>query len=143
MYIIGNGSSGSVDFFINLGAGNFACSTCNFVSGSYTRCTVSGTVASSGNFAWGAEPTLGPCGTSARPAADVFAWGAQCELGAWASSYIATTSATVTRAIDTPLVLSTLPAGLNTAGSAAHTVVPFWSYVEFPEMPGQPIHHAT
>lgn len=127
VYIIGNGSSGSIDHIINLGGGNFACSTCSFNSSTWSRCVVTGVVASSGNQIFGAEPTIAPCGTSARSAADVYMWGAQCELGAWASSYIPTTSATVARAVDSPLRLSTLPAGISTTGSSAATLIPFWS----------------
>lgn len=101
IYVRGTSTSGSIDFILNLGGGNFACSTCSFVSTSWSRCIVSGTVASSGNFITGSEPTIAPCGTSARSAADVLVTKAQCEgLGA-ATSYIPTTTASVTRGTET------------------------------------------
>jgi hypothetical protein len=90
------GGTGQLGHFINLGGGSFACATCDITGDSWTRCVVSGTTASVRNYVIGNESTAGVC-FGALPALDVLLWGAQCEAGTFASSYIPTAGAAVTR----------------------------------------------
>ena len=100
--------TGSLPHFINLGAGLYACATCAITDQSWTRCVVSGTTTATRNYGIGNESTAGVC-FGALPALDVLLWGASCEAGSYATSYIPTTSAAVTRNEDVaycPITLS-------------------------------------
>jgi hypothetical protein len=118
IFVKGNGTSGSIDLDCWNSSAN-VCTTCNFVAGSWVRCSCSNTLLGAtlfivGNYSAG-------CGTGARSAQDVFLWGGQFEQGPYATSYIATAGATVTRlgeGATFPLSLS------NATGSMALTVVP-------------------
>lgn len=70
--------------------------TCSVPAGSYTRCKAE-------NFTTTTLVEIGHFSNltgQARSADDLLVWGVQCEAGAFASSYIKTTSATVQRAAD-------------------------------------------
>jgi hypothetical protein len=58
-------------------------------------------------------------GQAATPAQTIYAWGGQIELGAFATSYIPTTAAAVTRAVDAP----TMPTGAWFNGAAGTIAV--------------------
>jgi hypothetical protein len=108
------GVSGSGTTSLNNGTGSVT--VCTFNSTSWTRCTFSDGA--------GVTPLLGNnCAGTNGPfsATDVYAWGLQIETGTFASSYIATTSAAVTRAVEVPSFAVSLA---NTTGSLAATVVP-------------------
>lgn len=123
-YIKGNGSSGSTFVFMDQGVST-VCAACTFVSGSWSRCSVSGTVTVSGAAIIGNDSRSGICGTASTSAADVFIAGGQCENSAVATSYIPTTTVAVSRPAETDFSFSgvTLTA-MASAGSAAATVTP-------------------
>lgn len=93
VYLRGVSGSGSVCLKIGTNV-----ATCNYVSGSWSRCTPSINAAASTTLALSVDVTA--CGANAA-GVDAYVWGAQCEnSGTYATSYIPTTSATVTRAVD-------------------------------------------
>jgi hypothetical protein len=123
IYLKGNGTSGTIQVFINLGTTS-ACIGCDYNSATWTRCAVTGMVVSVGNFVIGPETAAGyNCQGTSQPAADVLVWGAQCEVGSVATSYIPTTSAAASRSADSALT-GTLPVGVgpnfSLAGSVAY-----------------------
>ena len=96
VYVKGVSGSGSIQLAVYSAA---TCVTCNYVSTSWSRCSVAGAITASGHIRIGNDPAV--CGGGALGAQDVYLWGAQFEVGAYATSYIPTTSATVTRAVET------------------------------------------
>lgn len=99
IYIRGNGTSGSVQVQ-SYSANADVCIVCSFVPDSWTRCE-GGSSTSQTGFGIGPRSfTTDACGTGNQPAADIFVWGAQSEVGTYATSYIPTTSAAVTRNAD-------------------------------------------
>lgn len=121
VYLKGNGTSGTLD--ICMQAGVYVCTACNYVSTSWTRCTAAGTPSAAGQLYVGNMSSVN--GGTARGAADVFVWGIQAELGAFASSYIPTTTAAVIRQAD--VLTGALPSAPGATGSAAFTFTPEWS----------------
>lgn len=97
MYVKNNGvGSAKVNMYSSGG-----CIACTVTDSSWTRCVNpagSGTTFNLGSITSGAEAS---CPDATLPAADLLIWGAQCEAGAYATSYIPTTSAAVTRAAET------------------------------------------
>jgi hypothetical protein len=114
VYVMGNGQGGSFQMTVD----NAACVTCTYVAGSWSRCLdegVTGTVLS-----FGIDITS--CGAASFPSQDFFLWGGESELGAYATSYIATTSIAVARAGELADVAVTFGAG-TTGFSMAGTAV--------------------
>lgn len=95
----GVAQSGSIDITIDKG-GTFQCGTCAYSASSWNRCSLSATTVSSPALLLGNDSRTSTCSSGNHPVADVLIWGAQCELGAYATSYIPTTSATATRSAD-------------------------------------------
>ncbi len=121
------GTSGTLDMILQ-GGGNYV-TVCTFVGSSWTRCAPSGGSGKASTYmilGSGAAYAGGALGA----AADVDIWGAQCEAGTYATSYIATTSATVARAGELADVALTFGSG-STGFSMAGTVV-------FDGLAGQP-----
>lgn len=92
-YVKGNGQSGTID----IGVVPYAQTPCNYNSTSWSRCahTSAGAIT---NIYIGCETTSVTNHCTAAPS--VFIWGCQAELGTYATSYIPTTSAAVTRAAE-------------------------------------------
>ncbi len=80
-------------------AGN--TSTITALANGWYWLTVSRTTGGANPF-WSVFPTSAGDGLSALNGDTIYAWGAQMEAGAAASSYIPTTTASVTRAVDVP-----------------------------------------
>lgn len=123
LFFKGNGTSGSLDIGVYTGAA-YVCASCSYVSGSWTRCS-DDNVSQSGaspTMLFGNAAVVGFCNRGAQPAADVFVWAGQYELGSFTSSYIATTSAGVTRAADSSFFA--WPYGTLQVGSMAATLMP-------------------
>jgi hypothetical protein len=126
---------------------------CAYVSGSWTRCSITfaldataSPTTSLGSFSTASYPCTGSDGS----AFDGFVTGWQCEVGAYASSYIATTSAGVARASETATVA--LSSAMSaTTGSHAATFVSEWStgtgagapYMVFYDPNGRPLYQNT
>jgi hypothetical protein len=91
-YIKGVSGAGSVCWKIGTAVEN-----CSYVSESWTRCTPSINAASSLTVALAVD--VSACGANAG-GVDAYVWGVQCENGAYATSYIPTTSGTATRAAE-------------------------------------------
>jgi hypothetical protein len=124
VYLRGNGVNGTINMCRGGGAGQ--CVTCSYVSSSWTRCEYPGNFAASNNVFLGCETsTLG--GACAQTGLDVLVWGFQGELGAYLTSYIPTTTGTVTRNADVMTV--DLGAGAPPANrmSMAVTAERLWS----------------
>jgi len=128
VYLRGTSGSGTVTYSTN-NSGGFATgtvsTTCSFVSTAWTRCVLAAQTYSSNaasEFILGCSRVNYGSGVPADTgAADVLVWGTQYEAGAYATSYIPTTSAAVTRSADDAQYVSAFGTTLA-SGSAAATV---------------------
>jgi hypothetical protein len=111
LYAKGNGTSGTFDIS-TAGVGN-QWAPCSYVSGSWSRCTLSGTAANT--VIWFGNQSTNNGGT-ARGAQDILIWGLSCESGAYATSYIPTTTVAVTRSADA----ANFSPSLNTVNGFSH-----------------------
>ena len=115
VYLKGTSGSGTINMCRG-GAGS-QCVTCSYVSTSWSRCRYEATLALSNNVFLGCEnATLG--GACAQTGFDVLVWGLQGEVGAYATSYIPTVAAGVTRAAESAASF-TLPSGIGPSGCIA------------------------
>ncbi len=96
LYVKGVSGSGTMD--ICTSDLTTSCTACAFVSTSWTRCSDARTQSAPGYLVLGNASLYN--GGVARSASDVYVWGAQCEAGAYATSYIPTVAAMVTRAAE-------------------------------------------
>lgn len=125
LFLKGNATTDTVDLAIYDNAASvYRCVTCSYNPTTWTRCLKENVAQGSVNatFIFGNLGAGSPfCHSTGQGAKDFFAWGAQAEVGAFASSYIVTTAAAVTRATET----ATFPAvtSVASAGSGAATVV--------------------
>jgi hypothetical protein len=86
---------------------------CDFVSTSWSRCTATGTLTAALYYLQiGVDLRDGAQAT--QPAQSVYVWGASCEEGAYATSYIPTVAAALTRVAEVAYL--TLPAVPNATG---------------------------
>lgn len=94
--------AGAQTFWISEGSliGN-AATNCATLEGSWMRCEVAAQAAGAGQIDIGTNTGITAIGTGSHPAADLCVWGVDVEAGAYATSYIPTTSAAVTRAAET------------------------------------------
>lgn len=116
VFVKGNGTSGTIDLCAGTAG---SCVGCNYVSTAWMRCSALG----AGGTSWIVGNATQYNGGTARAAADVLVWGAQSESGTYATSYIPTTAASVTRNADSVLS-GTLPASVGTSMSMAVSVTP-------------------
>jgi len=102
VYLKGTSGSGSIGMMLG-GAATYWAATCTYNASTWTRCaTPAGSIPAASQIWIGcinnAVSTPNPGNTGA---ADVLVWGVQDEAGAYATSYIPTTSAAVTRNVET------------------------------------------
>lgn len=102
VYLKGNGTSGTINLLS--GTTPNACAACTYVADSWSRCALPSAGTASTYVFLGNDSASAVCTTSSKGAQDVFVWGLQHEAGAYATSYIPTTTAAVTRAVETPTV---------------------------------------
>ncbi len=123
-YVQGTSGAGTLDI-CRFDGTTWGCSACSFVAGSITRCSTSAAgVGSTTRYCKLGNNTL-QNGSVARAASDVLVWGAQGELSAYATSYIPTTTAGVTRYADGPVQAAGVTlTSLASAGSMAISVSP-------------------
>lgn len=108
VYLKGNGTSGTINLLS--GTTPNACTACAYVADSWSRCALPSVGTASTFVFLGNDSASAVCTTSSKGAQDVFVWGLQHETGAYATSYVPTTTAAVTRAVDVPTVAgATLP----------------------------------
>ena len=124
--IYARGTSGTASFSLCAFAGvGGTCTVCSVVAGSWSRCSVSLATASAQSIVLGCNNNPAYAGASNTGAADIVVWGAQVEAGTFATSYIPTTSAAVTRSVDLVVeFLTVTTTSLASAGSAAISVTP-------------------
>jgi len=126
IFLRGNGTSGTVDL-AQYGNGGWHAVACSYVSTGWTLClneNQGAFGAPMGAIGIGNFSGLAIVGGVNRGAQDVFVWGAQLEQGARASSYIATTSAAVTRNAEPPPYATTKVAISGRATIAASFIAP-------------------
>lgn len=101
VYVRGNGTSGNIGMIVGGGAA-YSGVVCPYVSTSWTRCSVSANAVAGDAWIGCVNATVASPNPGNTGAADVFVWGGQVEDGPYATSYIPTTSAAVTRSAETP-----------------------------------------
>ncbi len=121
-FVRGVSGSGTTDIGVVVDAATYATAPCAFVSTSWTRCTSeNNTVVTDGSLFFG-NSTFENGGT-ARNASDVYLWGCQCEAQTRTTSYIPTTSASASRAVEHLAASVTWPLSA-TASMSAQVVTP-------------------
>jgi len=118
IYVRGTSASGTMDL-CGKDLATSPCVACSFTNTSWTRCTLSSTGIAPGYFMVGNASQYN--GGVARSANDVLVWGAQCEIGAYSTSYIPTTSAAVTRSTESANFTRTFFSTLGGASLAVST----------------------
>lgn len=113
-YVRGVSASGTIYLMLTPG-GSYTTTACNYVSTSWTRCTVTATETAA---AWFLQigVDLRDGAQTAKSAQSAYVTDCQWELGAYASSYIPTTSAAVTRAEQA----ASFPVVINTIAGFSH-----------------------
>lgn len=101
----------TIDLTVQTGAGSWTTTPCTIATTGYTQCIAPAITTGVGSSAFYVGMGAVTSATT-RSAARVALWGCQCEAGAWASTYLPTTSATVTRSADSALT-ATLATGIG------------------------------
>lgn len=115
VFLKGTSGSGEVCLVVNGTVGT----VCPYNSTTWTRCVNGGTTVGAAAMYVGTD--IVDCPTAQTSAQDVLVWGAQCETGT-VTSYVATTSASATRAVETHK-FQHLPNTMN-SGCAAVSYIP-------------------
>jgi hypothetical protein len=106
----GNGSNQTISACVQGAGGGSACSAVTCPSAGWTVISRIASITTTGGPVFGCNNLSAYTGSSNTGAADVLLWGGQFELGAYPSSYIATTTASAARVADLADVAITLPA---------------------------------
>ena len=130
VYLKANAGTPSVSICMyGLASGTRACTQFALNTSTWTRAVVPNVTNTGGmNMEIACENrTASYTGATDTGAADILVWGAQSEGGSYATSYIPTVAAAVTRNAESVEFPSVSVAGLSTAGSAAITLTPAWT----------------
>lgn len=122
-FVRGVSGSGSFTLFAR-DASAAASAVCNYVSSSWSRCSVVFSTAASTQFGFGCLNAVSPIGGTNTGAADFYVWGCQFESGSPAGAYDGTSSSGVTRTAESAK-MAILPGPAATAGSiSVYTDIP-------------------
>ena len=121
VFVRGNDANGTTDICTYDGS-SWVCSDCVFANGSWSRCSRSfATGAASSRFCkFGNNSNQN--GGVARSAADIFEWGFMAEEGAYATSYIPTVAAAVTRNVEAAYFSRSIATTAGVCSAATHEV---------------------
>lgn len=129
LFVKGTSGSGTIDLNCYNSTTN-QCFNCSYNPSTWTSCTCTNAVAGLTFLEFGNYAATAGCGSS-RPANDVLVWQGQDESGAYSTSAIVTTTATVARSAETASVI--LPVAMNPSiGSHAASFMPEWGLAAEP-----------
>lgn len=114
VYVRSLSGSGTTALCVN--TGTVVCGSCSFVDTSWSRCEFTANVTSNGTWIFGNNSLF----TGATyPAYDLLVWGAQCETGTYSTSFIETTSASSSRAVEPGITYTTPDIGPTFCAAAS------------------------
>ena len=136
IYVRGTSGAGSTTLAVFNSGGGSARVTCNYVAGSWSRCelTFAHPSVSASLLYVGCTRNAAIGGNVDTGAADFLLWGVQAELGAYATSYIPTTTVAVTRSAEAANFAAGTTLPQVTYSKAVSMYVP-WATATQPTLP--------